>query len=114
MRSDRAEFTKDTKAKAFLRSNGHCECGCGQKILGKPEYDHIVSAALGGDNSLENCRVMDPKHHKARSSKENPQIAKSQRIFEKRAGLRKPKGRPLAGTKQSGLRKRMDGTVERR
>jgi len=40
-------------------------------------------------------------------------MAKADRVLKKNFGL-KPKGRPMPGSKASGLRKRMDGTVERR
>jgi hypothetical protein len=40
--------------------------------------------------------------------------ARKRKVRRLRAGGRKRKGRPLAGTIASGLRKRMDGTVERR
>jgi len=43
-----------------------------------------------------------------------PGIAKTKRILAKRIKADRPKSRPLPGTKASGLRKRMDGRVERR
>ena len=85
----RLEFTKATKLAAFQRSGGRCECGCGLKVLGTPEYHHRIPAALGGSNDLDNCEVWDPKHHKQQTAeKDVPQIAKSKRIAEKRMGLR--------------------------
>lgn len=109
----RQEFSKTTKLAAWERCGGKCECGCNQKIYGDAEYDHIIEATLGGDNSLENCRVLKRKCHGAKTSERRPELDKSRRIREKTAGLRKPKGRPLPGTRASGLRKRMDGRVER-
>lgn len=92
----RLEFSKATKTEAFLRSGGRCECGCGLKILGDPEYDHIVPAAIGGGNDVGNCRVMSKKCHKRKTTQEDiPQIARSTRLAEKRMGLR---------TKKSGFR----------
>jgi 5-methylcytosine-specific restriction endonuclease McrA len=86
----RAEFSKATKLEAFQRANGFCECGCGQKLMTRAEYDHIVPAALGGTNSLDNCMVLDRRCHRLKTSKTDvPQIAKSQRIYEKHAGIRK-------------------------
>lgn len=90
--SKRAEFTKATKLLAFERSNGHCEC-CGGKILTSAEYDHIIEDTLTHDNSLENCRVLCSKCHGAKTQKNRPAIDKTRRIYEKRAGVRKKKGR---------------------
>ena len=54
----RKEFTKATKLKALKRANGFCE-GCGQPLkAGLFQFDHIVPDGLGGDNSLENCKVL--------------------------------------------------------
>lgn len=91
----RAEFSKKTKLQAWERSGGICECGCMQKIIGIPEYDHFpVPASIGGSNDLSNCRVLSRKHHRLiTNTKDIPALAKSQAIYEKRANVRKPKGR---------------------
>lgn len=88
----RAEFSKATKLAAWKRSGGHCECGCGQKIVGTPEYDHIIEETLTGDNSLENCMVMSKRCHRLKTSENRPEIDKTRRIAEKRAGVRKRQG----------------------
>lgn len=87
----RQEFSKSVKLAAWERSGGSCECGCGFKILGRAEYDHYpVPASLGGPATLENCRVLDKKHHRQiTAEKDQPELAKSQRVFEKRIGARK-------------------------
>jgi len=85
----RAEFSKLTKARAFERAQGRCECGCGLKIQGTPEYDHIVPAAIGGSAELDNCQGLDPKCHRRKTSgKDVPEIARTKRLEEKRLGLR--------------------------
>jgi 5-methylcytosine-specific restriction endonuclease McrA len=110
----RREFTKSTKLARFDHADGCCE-KCGDKIYTRAEYDHAVPAAVGGGNEFENCRVLCQFCHAEKTNKrDKPEIAKTARIIEKRAGVRKPKGQPMIGTKASGWRKRMDGTVERR
>lgn len=111
MRSPRAEFSKATKAAAFARANGHCECGCGLKIMvGEAvEYNHRIPAALGGDNGLENCEVLLKKHHAQKRThgdgiESNSSIARATRLAEKRMGMR-PKGRGFRGSRK------FDGTV---
>ena len=109
----RQEFPKAIKLAAWQRCSGICECGCGQKIT-RAEYDHYpVPAAIGGTSDLSNCRVLEARCHRIlTSSKDVPAIAKSTRIFEKRIGART--SRPMAGSRRSGLKKRMDGTVVKR
>lgn len=88
----RREFSKSTKLAAFERSGGRCECGCNQPILGTPEYDHITPAAIGGSNDLDNCRVMAKRCHRVKTSENRPEIDKTRRVLEKRAGVRKRQG----------------------
>lgn len=110
----RQEFTSKTKLAAWDRCKGRCE-RCTAKVLGTPEYDHIVPAAVGGSNDLDNCAVLCRTCHGLKTHRTDvPEIAKTKRIKAKRAGATKSQSRPLAGTKASGWRKRMDGSVERR
>lgn len=110
----RREFSKKTKLAAWERCGGRCECGCGQKIHGDAEYDHIIEDAIDGGNDLANCMVMKRKCHALKTSERRPEIVKSIRIREKNAGIRKPKGRPMPGTKRSGWKQKMYGEWERR
>lgn len=92
----RSEFPKSVKLAAFERCRGRCECGCGLKILGGVHYDHYpIPAALGGPGTLENCRVLMIKHHRMITAETDiPAISKSDRIYQKRAGVRKSR-RPM-------------------
>ena len=113
-RSHKDEFSKATKAAAFLRSKGKCECGCHHKIIaGYVEYDHIIEVRLGGDNSLGNCMVMRTKCHDLKTKERRPAVDKTRRISEKVMGLRKT-SRPIPGSKASGWKHKMNGKwVER-
>ncbi len=113
----RREFSKATKARAFLRANGCCEePGCGVKIMGvtKAEYDHITPCGLGGGNSLENCKVLCVPCHKGKTRIDKGMMAKADRARKRHTGTKKPHGRPIPGSKRSGVRKRMNGDVEKR
>ena len=84
----RKEFSVKTKKAAWKRCNGICECGCGQKITGRAEFDHILADGLGGDNSLENCKVLSVKCHKLKTHTEDrPMMAKADRLRAKRLGI---------------------------
>lgn len=105
----RQEFSKRTKLAAWQRCGGKCEC-CGQKIISGVEYDHIIEATLGGDNSLENCRVMSAKCHARKTSERRPDIDKTRRGFEKRIGARK-KSKPMPFGRASKWKKKINGDV---
>ena len=111
---ERIEFSKPVKRAAYFRSCGYCE-ECGSELgEGNVEYDHEISAWMGGEATLENCKCLCKTCHTSKTKNDIKAIAKSKRIRDKLIKARKPKGRPMPGTKRSGFRKRMDGTVERR
>lgn len=112
MRSARAEFSKATKEEGWLRcfdakiDDGRCELKtCGMPFAGRrPEYHHVVPAAIGGDNSLGNLLVVCPPCHRFLTKMETrPMVDRTKSIYEKRAGLRRSK-----------YRWGKSGTVERR
>ena len=110
----RREFSKATKAKAFGRAQGRCEKCCARLFSGNIQYDHVTSCALGGDNSLENCEVLCRACHNSKTGGHDvPKIAKAKRQQARHIGAKAPKSRPLPGTRASGIRKRMNGNVER-
>jgi hypothetical protein len=115
---ERTEFPLSVRKLAFKRcckdGEPYCE-GCGNKLRsGGIIYEHVIPDGLGGEPTLENCKVhcrvcADRKTF----TEDNPRMAKADRVLKKNFGL-KPKGRPMPGSRASGIRKRMDGTVERR
>ncbi len=111
----RTEFTRTTKLAAWDRCGGRCECGCDRKLYpGDIEYDHRITCEQGGDNSLENCVVLSKACHGVKTHKvDAPRRAKSRSVRAKHVGADKPK-RPMLGSRASGLKKRLDGTVIRR
>lgn len=109
----RREFSRKTRAQAFERAAGCCE-GCGAKLkVGEAEYDHVLPCELGGDNGLENCEVICVPCHKEKTADDVKRIRKSDRQRDSLSGAKKPKGRPIPGSKRSGIRKRFNGDVER-
>jgi 5-methylcytosine-specific restriction protein A len=88
----RMEFSAKTRALAFARANGICE-GCRKMKLtvGKFDYDHIHTAAEGGDNSLENCAVLCRGCHRAKTNTDVGRMAKTERQKRKHYGIKKPR-----------------------
>lgn len=110
----RHEFPAKVKAAAFQRANGNCE-GCGAKLYpGKYRYDHDLPDWLGGEPTLENCRVKCDGCDKPKTAADQTRIAKTKRQHLNHIGAKSRKGRPLPGSRASGLSKRMDGRVVRR
>lgn len=91
MKSARSEFSKPTKEQGWERCKERCE-DCGQPFGGRrPEYHHIIAAALGGSNELTNLLVICPPCHRIRTKVENVPIFRAKRIEEKRIGVRRSK-----------------------
>ena len=110
----RLEFSKRTKLEAFHRSGGHCEVCKAKLSTGFIEYDHIIPLAMGGNSDADNISCVCSTCHRLKTSTQDiPAIAKSNRQRVKHLGIRRY-SRPMPGTKRSGLKKKMNGTVERR
>ena len=129
MSRDRYEFTMKQQREIRDRSNGVCEADkfgtykfygmgdadiCHRKAV---EIDHIVADGLkrAKPQSIEEGLHVCQDHHRAKThGHDRPKINKAKRLRERGEGIKRRKGRPMPGSKASGLRKRMDGTVERR
>ena len=88
----RVEFSAKTRDQAFARAGGKCQI-CGLLFGGKkPEYDHILPAALGGDATLANCAVICGPCHRAKTAKDDvPKIRKADRQRKAHVGAELPK-----------------------
>lgn len=90
---NRLEFTRKIKAAAALRSAGRCEKCSANLKAGEAEYDHILPAALGGDNSLQNCQVLCTPCHRGsdgKTSQDIRRIRKADRQRDKANGAIRP------------------------
>lgn len=111
----RTEFPLSVRKAAWARCAGRCE-GCGGEFsaANPPEYDHVIEDALGGEPTLENCAVLGKRCcHDPKSRERAAPVAKAARIERKRAGIT-PKKAILPGSRASGWKRRIDGTVVRR
>lgn len=103
-------------ARVRIFGDGKC-CLCGINIDAgrgdKWQVEHIKPLWLGGDDDERN---MGPAHEacaREKTSAEAPVKAKSDRVRANFLGVPKS-GRPMPGSRASGLKKKMNGTVERR
>ena len=74
----RREFSKTVRSQAAARSKGLCEA-CGKKLaVGEFHYDHDVPDGLGGEPTLENCKVLCLPCHKVKTiEQDNPRMQKA-------------------------------------
>lgn len=113
----RSEFPVKTRKLAWDRAAGLCECGCGMpftsQVKDRPNYDHRIPDYSGGKNDLENCMVIRFCCHALKTkTKDMPIITKIRREDKRRKGFERRKNK-IAGSKGSGFRKKMNGTVVR-
>ena len=125
----RREFGARIKAAALKRcmdSNGVPRCeGIKHEVgpvhcniilrAGDTFYDHDTPDGLGGEPTLENCKVLCGVCHDIKTHEhDNPRMTKADNQRKAHFGIKARKGRPLPGTKASGVKKKFDGSVERR
>lgn len=112
----RKPLTTLQRAQLFVEHEGVCVI-CHRKIDGVRERwidEHITPLARGGTNDWSN---RGPAHERCARDKtriDNSGAAKDKRVFAKHIGARAPKGRPLPGSRASGWKRKMDGTLVRR
>lgn len=120
----RREFSAKVRVAAWQRSNGRCESGriahmpnigCGRKLFpGDIRFEHVDPDGLTGEPTLDNCAVLCRSCWMIKTTTYDvPAIAKAKRREARHIGARISRN-PMPGSKASGLRKRMNGTVERR
>jgi hypothetical protein len=116
----RLEFKKSVKI-AILRRSGWPEApvceGCGLPLRGKRiEVDHTLECWEKPDRTeltAEDGRALGECCHKPKTARKNGERAHGTRIIENAAGVKK-KARPMAGSRASGWKRKMDGTAVRR
>jgi len=79
----------------------------------RPEFDHIIPICIGGANGEINIEPLCRDCHSIKTKLDVRLKAKVARVRAKHLGLR-VKRNPFPGSRASGLRKRMNGRVERR
>lgn len=105
----RREFSKPVKREALKRAGGKCE-GCGALFGIKFHFDHDIADGLGGEPTLDNCKVLCHACHDEKTRKHDvPLIAKTKRIQDKHNGIKKPSRFP--GSKSSKFKKKISGEV---
>jgi hypothetical protein len=105
------------KLRIWDREQGRCYL-TGRKLrAGEYDFEHVIALANwtgdGHGNRESNIRLAYRPAHREKTRQDVAAKAKSDRVRKKHVGIKKPK-HPMPGSRASGWRRRMDGTVERR
>lgn len=113
----RRKLTPTQKAEILRRQDKRCTI-CGDKLFDPVEYDHVVSLAMGGADDPANIECLHLRCHRDFKCKVDASAlarAKRRERFMETGRHRNRKSRPIQSRGfDKSLRKRMDGTVERR
>jgi len=103
------------RLRVFEQNRGQCAL-CHRRIS-PGEYwqcDHTIALCNGGKNAESNLRPACRNCCYAKTAEDVAEKAKIGRKRSKHLGISKSKGRPMPGSRASGWKRRMDGSVERR
>jgi 5-methylcytosine-specific restriction enzyme A len=106
------------KLRVFESHGGKCHLS-GRKIMPGDAWDcdHVIAlvnwSGEGHGNRESNLAPALRDKHREKTAADVAEKSMIRRKRAKHLGIRKP-SRPMPGSKASGFRKRMDGTVERR
>ena len=103
------------RARIFQRFEGICQ-ETGRKITAADAWDldHTIAIADGGANDEDNLRPVLRKAHQAKTAAENSERAVVRRKQNKHLGIKKPRRHIIAGSKDSGWKKPLNGPAVRR
>lgn len=87
----RVEFSRKVRAAIIARAKGRCErCDAALKP-GEGEVDHILPAALGGEASIANGRLLCRVCHREKTATDIRRTRKADRQKDKGTGAVRPK-----------------------
>lgn len=114
-RSDDAAIPPRVKDRIARRQDDCCE-RCKRKIGGKlrAEFDHVVPLVIGGRHAESNLSLLCHECHAKKTKLDVKLKAKVARVRKRELGIKKPKGRPMPGTRASGWKHKIGGGWERR
>lgn len=114
-KNDNTAIPPRVRLRVFERHGGKCHLSGRRILAGEPwDCDHIVALVNGGGHRESNLAPALRDKHREKTALDVAEKSIVRRKRMKSLGIAPKKGRPMPGSKASGLRRRMDGTVERR
>lgn len=114
-KTDNTPVPQRVRLRVFERDCGMC-CNCQRVIVSGVRWscDHKKALINGGQNREKNLQTLCWWcHDKIKTPADVKEKSDTYHTKSYHLGLKKPKGRPMPGTRASGIRKRMSGKVER-
>lgn len=110
----RKKLSKKQRLECFVKHEGRCYlCGIDIRPGETWEVEHILPVGLGGDNGVDNLRPAHTKCHKPKTKEDVGKMRKADRLKAKHFGAKQKTG-SIPGSKKSGWKRKMDGTVVKR
>ena len=113
-KDDNTPIPPRVRLRVFIKHDGVCQ-ECGVKIINKRWIcDHRIALINGGANREGN---LGPIHETCDKTKTAADVKEKSKVYRKKAkniGLKITKGRAFPGSKASGWKRRMDGSVVKR
>lgn len=114
-KTDDSAIPPRVRLRVFEAHGGVCHLSGRRIQAGEPwDCDHIVALVNGGMHRESNLAPALRDKHRAKTADDVREKSIVRRKQMKFLGITPKKGRPMPGSKASGLRKRMNGEVERR
>lgn len=100
--------------RVFQRSGRRCAGACRRRLRIGARFtcDHIIALINGGQNRETNLQILCDWCNPEKNASDVKLKAKVYRAGSKQFRGFRDSGRPLSGSRASGIRKRMDGQVE--
>ena len=115
-KSDDTPIPDRVKLRVFERCNGRCtkctrKCGIGYEPW---DIDHDKALINQGQNRESNLTLLCKECHKAKNRDDVAMKAETYRVKAKHLGIKKRKGQPMPGSKDSPWKKKLTGEAVRR
>ena len=110
-KTDDAAISPSAKLRIVERQRDRCIL-CTREFSAKlrPEFDHEIPLALGGEHRERNLRALCGDCHGTKTKADANAIGRARRIAKDRLGIKAQK-KPFPGGKGSKWKRKMDGTV---
>lgn len=114
-KTDDSAIPPRVRLRVFEAHGGICHLS-GRRIQAGElwDCDHVVALVNGGQHRESNLAPALRDKHREKTALDVREKSIVRRKRMKSLGIEPKKSRPMPGSKASGIRKRMDGTVERR
>lgn len=113
-KSDDEPVPPRVRVRVFEHHFGIC-CECGVRIVGKRWIcDHRIALINGGENRESNLGPIHEVCDKKKTAADVAEKSKVARVRMKYLGIKKRKGRPMPGSRESGIKMKIGGGWVRR